>query len=175
MKQIRLAIQSDIESVTAIYDRIHRMEADGKVRIGWMAGIYPVRATVEAALRRGDLFVYEQDGTVMASAIINRAQVPEYAKGQWAFPAADDEVMVLHTLTVDPACGGRGIGREFVAFYEGYALRDGCPILRLDTNAVNSIARKMYPSLGYREAGVVPCDFNGIPAIQLVLFEKSLR
>jgi GNAT superfamily N-acetyltransferase len=75
----------------------------------------------------------------MASAIINRTQVPVYATGQWAFPANDDEVMVLHTLTVDPICGGRGIGRQFVAFYEDYALREGCSILRLDTNAVNSI------------------------------------
>lgn len=34
MKQIRLATQSDIETVTAIYDRIHGMEAEEKVRIG---------------------------------------------------------------------------------------------------------------------------------------------
>ena len=43
MKQIRLATQSDIEAVTAIYDRIHGMEAEEKVRIGWMPGVYPVR------------------------------------------------------------------------------------------------------------------------------------
>jgi GNAT superfamily N-acetyltransferase len=172
---IRLATHNDIEVVTAIYDHIHKMEAEGLVRIGWNPSFYPVRTTAEEAIQRGDLFVFEQEGIIMASAIINRTQVPVYATGQWAFPAADDEVMVLHTLTVDPACGGRGIGRQFVAFYEDYALREGCPILRLDTNAVNSIARKMYPSLGYREAGIVPCIFNGIPNVQLVLFEKSLR
>jgi GNAT superfamily N-acetyltransferase len=172
---IRLATHNDIEVVTAIYDHIHKMEAEGLVRIGWNPSVYPVRTTAEEAIQRGDLFVFEQEGIIMASAIINRTQVPVYATGQWAFPAADDEVMVLHTLTVDPACGGRGIGRQFVAFYEDYALREGCPILRLDTNAVNSIARKMYPSLGYREAGIVPCIFNGIPNVQLVLFEKSLR
>ena len=172
---IRLATHNDIEVVTAIYDHIHKMEAEGLVRIGWNPSVYPVRTTAEEAIQRGDLFVFEQEGIIMASAIINRTQVPVYATGQWAFPAADEEVMVLHTLTVDPACGGRGIGRQFVAFYEDYALREGCPILRLDTNAVNSIARKMYPSLGYREAGIVPCIFNGIPNVQLVLFEKSLR
>ena len=172
---IRLATHNDIEVVTAIYDHIHKMEAEGLVRIGWNPSVYPVRTTAEEAIQRGDLFVFEQEGIIMASAIINRTQVPVYATGQWAFPAADDEVMVLHTLTVDPACGGRGIGRQFVAFYEDYALREGCPILRLDTNAVNSIARKMYPSLGYREAGIVPCIFNGIPNVQLFLFEKSLR
>ncbi len=31
---IRLATHSDIEAVTSIYNRIHKMEADGLVRIG---------------------------------------------------------------------------------------------------------------------------------------------
>ena len=86
---VRKANINDIEAVTAIYEHIQKMEADGLVRIGWNPSTYPVRATAEEALRRGDLFVYEQEGTIMASAIINRTQVPVYATGQWAFPAAD--------------------------------------------------------------------------------------
>lgn len=35
--------------------------------------------------------------------------------------AREDEVMVLHTLVVDPHCGGRDYGTAFVAFYEEYA------------------------------------------------------
>ena len=47
---IRLAKHNDIEAVTAIYEHIHMMEADGLVRIGWNPSIYPVRATAEEAL-----------------------------------------------------------------------------------------------------------------------------
>ena len=83
--------------------------------------------------------------------------------------------MVLHTLVVDPAFGGKGCGKAFVAFYEEYARTHGCPYLRMDTNARNQAARRLYRHLGYREAGIVPCEFNGIPGVQLVCLEKTLR
>lgn len=174
---IRKATADDIDAVEAIYTRIHEEERQGKASIGWDAKVYPVRATAVAALERGDLFVCcGTDGNrqVMASAIINRTQVPEYADGHWLYAAADSEVMVLHTLTVDPLCAGRGIGRRFVEFYEDHARQNGCHVLRLDTNARNAVARQMYARLGYREADIVPCTFNDIPDVQLVLLEKNL-
>ncbi|MBR2471294.1 MAG: hypothetical protein IKB55_01285, partial [Clostridia bacterium] len=60
-------------------------------------------------------------------------------------------------------------------FYEQYALSQGCPYLRMDTNEKNIRARAMYKKLGFEEIGIVPCDFNGIPGIGLVLFEKKLN
>ena len=109
-----------------------------------------------------------------ASGIINQRQVDVYADGNWLYPAEDREVMVLHTLTVEPACAGHGIGRKFVAFYEDYARRNGCKALRMDTNAVNTAARSLYAKLGYTEVGIVPCVFNGIPDVMLVCMEKLL-
>lgn len=44
----------------------------------------------------------------------------------------------------------------------------------MDTNAKNLRARAMYAALGYREAGIVPCVFNGIPDVMLVHLEKKL-
>ena len=44
----------------------------------------------------------------------------------------------------------------------------------MDTNAVNTAARKLYHSLGYREAATLPCVFNGIAGVQLVCLEKHL-
>ena len=109
-----------------------------------------------------------------ASGIINQRQVDVYADGNWLYPAKDREVMVLHTLTVDPDLSGRGIGRAFAQFYEDCARQAGCTVLRIDTNERNIAARHLYASLGYREADIVPCDFNRIPKIHLVLLEKKL-
>ena len=171
---IRKATESDIPAVAEIYAHILANEDPAKPATGWLKGIYPVEATARAALGRDDLFVCIEDDKVVASAIINRTQVDVYADCKWSLECEDDEVMVLHTLTVEPACAGRGIGRKFVAFYEDYARGHNCKALRIDTNAVNVTARGLYSKLGYTEVGIVPCVFNGIPNVMLVYMEKLL-
>lgn len=83
--------------------------------------------------------------------------------------------MVLHCLAVDPAQMRNGYGKAFIAFYETYARQCGCTALRMDTNAKNTRARKLYQTLGYEEVGIVPCVFNRIPNVQLVCLEKDIR
>ena len=43
----------------------------------------------------------------------------------------------------------------------------------MDTNAKNIGARRFYEKLGYTEVGIVPCVFNGIAGVELVLLEKK--
>ena len=175
MELIRRAVPADIPQVAGIYDRIHTEEESGRAVIGWVRGVYPTEQTARDALEAGELFVLEEDGKVAAAAKINQEQVPEYANARWAVPdAPEEEIMVLHTLVVDPLQGGKGCGTEFVRFYEDYALSRGCRYLRMDTNAKNAAARGLYARLGYREADIVPCDFNGISGVQLVCLEKTL-
>jgi ribosomal protein S18 acetylase RimI-like enzyme len=81
---------------------------------------------------------------------------------------------VLHTLAVDPDARGMGIGPAFVKFWEKLAAEQGCSVLRIDTNARNKRARKMYADLGYIETDIVPTVFNGIPGVDLVLMEKKI-
>ena len=170
---IRKATSADIDAVSEIYELIHTEEEAGRTTIGWKRGIYPTRATAEAALQRGDLFVMESDGRIAATAIINQVQVDVYAGAPWQYDAPDEQVMVLHTLVVDPRVKGRGLGSAFEAFYERYALKQGCPYLRIDTNARNAAARRLYGRLGYREIAIRPCLFNGLSDVDLVLLEKK--
>ena len=172
--QIRKAGPGDLDAVARIYHAILQRENQGGCT-GWLPGIYPVRATAEAALARDDLFVEETAGQIVGAAILNRIQVDVYRLAPWQYPAPEEQVMVMHTLVTDPAAAGQGLGTAFARYYEQYALEQGCPYLRIDTNAKNTRARRFYQKLQYREVAVLPCDFNGIPNIQLVLLEKKLE
>lgn len=171
---IRKATENDIRQIASIYSAIHTEEEKGRAVIGWKRNIYPVEGNARDAVHRGDLFVMEEEGEIVASAIINQIQVPEYADCPWKYRAADTEVMVLHTLVVSPDKKGHGYGTAFVDFYEQYAKEHHCPFLRMDTNVINHAARKLYARLGYSEPGIVHCVFNGIAGVQLVCLEKRI-
>lgn len=171
---IRKATEKDIQQIEKIYLELHTLEEQGRGVTGWKRGVYPTRETAELAVKKGDMFVYENDGEIIACGRINREQVDVYADVLWQYAAEDSEVMVLHTLCVSPSAKGRGVGTEFVAFYESFARKNGCSILRIDTNEKNIPARALYKKLGYREAATVPCSFNGIDGVGLVCIEKKL-
>jgi len=172
---IRMAVIQDIPAIAAIYESIIDREERGELTIGWQRGVYPTEKTALAALEAGDLFVLEDGGRVIASARINKSQMPAYAQVNWKYEAPDDHVMVLHTLTVDPAESRKGYAKQFLRFYETFALENGCRVLRIDTNARNTIARCMYAKDGYIESGIIPCVFNGIEGVNLVCLEKLLK
>lgn len=171
---IRKAMLADLDEIEAIYEDAHTQEELGLATTGWERGVYPVRATAEAAIEVGSMFVAVEAGEIVASAKIDQNQVPEYANANWQVDAPAEKVMVLHTLVVSSKAKGKGVGTAMVKFYEYYALKHECPHLRMDTNEINKVARAMYQKLGYAEAGIVDCVFNGIPGVHLVCLEKNL-
>lgn len=171
---IRKAVESDIQAVATIYDEIHTEEEAGRMTIGWKRAVYPTYETAKMAWKKGELYVEEEGGQIVASARINQEQDREYADGKWEYPALDSEVMVLHTLVVSPSACGGGYGRKFVAFYEKLARERGCRYLRMDTIVINQNARRFYRELGYREAGMISSEFYGIGGVRLVCLEKKL-
>lgn len=171
---IRKALPEDVSGIAKIFDEIHDAEEDGRIVTGWIRGIYPTRRVAEEGVASGEMFVYEEDGEILSAARINQEQVDVYALIPWEYEASEKEVMVLHTLVVSPRAQGKGIARQMLAFYEETAREHGCPVLRIDTNERNRVARSMYARHGFREAGIVPCSFNGIPDVMLVALEKKL-
>lgn len=172
---IRKAVPDDIEKIEKIYNEILENEKNTPSKTGWIKGVYPTGATAKKALQANELFVMELDKKVVAAATINKVQVPEYKSANWKYiPENDDSVMVIHTLVVSPDCNGKGCGSRFISFYEDFARQNNCRFLRMDTNKTNTAARSLYKKLGYSEVGIVSCDFNNIPDVQLVCLEKKL-
>lgn len=174
MVVFRKAVEEDLPEISRIYADAHTAEECGKITTGWVRNVYPSDATAKEALQRGDLFVGVDDESIVGTAIINKQQSDAYKNGRWNYIVSEQEIMVLHTLVIDPRLMGKGYGKSFVNFYENYAISQGCRYLRMDTQAKNKNARAMYKKLGYDEIDIVPCVFNGIEGVQLVLLEKKL-
>ncbi|WWR16523.1 GNAT family N-acetyltransferase [Lachnospiraceae bacterium JLR.KK008] len=171
---IRKATRADVDGVAAIYEKIIAEEENGRASVGWKRGIYPQRATAQAAIERGDLFVEESNGSIVGTAVLNKTQVDIYEKARWQYNVPAEQVMVMHTLAIDPDVKGCGLGRAFAEFYETYALQNGCHYLRIDTNERNGSARRFYKKSGYQEIDILPCTFNGMEKVRLVLLEKRV-
>lgn len=170
----RKASAADVSAVEEIYNDIHTEEEKGGLMTGWIRGVYPIRATAEWALERGELFVLEDEGRVVSAGIINQDQAEAYAQGRWVHELPADRVCVLHTLVVSPAASKKGYGKAFVCFYEDYARKTGCKACRLDTLEWNSVARTLYRKLGYGEVGIVSTELQGLTDVSMVLLEKFL-
>lgn len=171
---IRKAMAADLDGIEIIYDHIHDAEEKGEVTTGWLRNIYPTRQTAMAAIERDDLFVQLDGDRIVGAAIINQVQVDVYEGAPWEYDVPEEQVTVLHTLVIDPLEKGKGYGKAFVRYYEQYAKEHNCPYLRMDTNERNQNARAFYAKLGFREIGIRPCLFNGIPGVNLVLLEKKV-
>ncbi len=173
---IRLATAADLDAVSAIYEAILDQEdASGISYTGWQRGSYPTAETARSILAAGTLYVGEDEsGRIWGSMNLNGTQLPEYASISWTIPAEDRQVAVIHTLTIDPACAGRGLARQMVAFAEETARRQGKTVMRFDTGVENDPANHLYPALGYHLAGTAEFFFMGYRKRNLNCYEKAL-
>ena len=156
MTDIRPATADDLPRIEQIYDAIHTAEETGAASVGWARGVYPTRATAQAALDDGALFVLEDDGVLVAAGRIDQVQVPVYAQVPWQYAAPPEQVLVLHTLVVDPTIVGHGYGTQFVRFYAQRARALGCTVLRIDT--LQAAGGKRMAAADYLRGHPIPVD-----------------
>ena len=105
-------------------------DATGLHYTGWKRGAYPTADTARNIFNAGTLYVgVDEDGAIWGSMNLNGVQLPEYKNGGWSIPAEDDQVAVIHTLTIHPDRAGQGLARQMVAFAEDTARRQEPPTL----------------------------------------------
>lgn len=164
--QVRKGGMSDLPAVSRLLLRVCRWAQRQPVNpCGWRSGFYPKEEDAAAALSEGTLWILENGGIPAGVAVFNHKQAPAYRKGNWQTPAADPEVLVIHTLTVDPACSGRGGARLLIDAACKLGRETGCKAIRLDAFTGNYRAICLYENYGFRLAGTVDLGLN-VPGLK---------
>lgn len=163
---VRKATSDDIAAIALLYDKAIDYEDSHVKYTSWQKGIYPTADTARLGLKNDSLFVYEESGKILASVILDTRQPPEYKKIKWSVDPRYDQVLVIHTLCVDPDFAGAGIGSAIVDFTKELACKTGCLTIRLNTTQRNVNATHLYEKNGFVVAdtrsillnGQIPCD-----------------
>ena len=158
---IRKATPDDISSVAALYDKAIDYEDTHVKYTSWQKGVYPTVDTARLGHKNSSLYVYELDGRIVASVILDTHQPPEYKHIDWQITLSYKQALVIHTLCVDPELSGSGIGSAIVDFAKQLAKENGCLALRLNTTARNLIASRLYERNGFKTVAAQKILLNG--------------
>jgi GNAT superfamily N-acetyltransferase len=109
------------------------------------------RDELEAAVERGEVYVAEVDGEVVATVTLLWSD-PMY----WGERPPD--AAYVHKLAVRRACAGRRIGSAIVEWADATAAAAGRMFLRLDCLAGNPGIRAYYEELGFEHRGDLVVD-----------------
>lgn len=120
------------------------------------------------------MYVYEENGIVTGSMILNGRQPDEYGKIDWPSRMLDEKVSVLHLLIVRPCAAGKGIGSALVNYAEKTAKQQSCMVIRLDTGEQNTPAVSLYKKLGFQLAAASPMKVGGIISHKRHLFYEKV-
>lgn len=174
-KMIRRAVSSDLDSIEQAYREHFSHEKKYGAYTVFQEGVYPTLLDAVKALQNDALYVYEEDGVVMGSMILDGTQPDEYREIVWPSKEPDEKVKVIHLLLVRPCAAGKGIGCALVNHALEVAKQLACKVVRLDTGEQNIPAVSLYKRMGFQLAATAPMKVGGVISHNTHLFfEKRI-
>lgn len=158
---VRKATKNDIDSIAKLYDDVIDYQSANGGYMSWIKGVYPTSKTAEDALYFDKLYVFDTDGKITGSLILDCIQTVEYKALNWKTAADPRDALVVHTLCVSPDYMGIGIASEMLAFAKLLAKELNCSSIRLATNSKNSNAISLYEKNGFYIVGYEKAVLDG--------------
>jgi GNAT superfamily N-acetyltransferase len=123
--------------------------------IGEWEMVFPDREIIQKDIAKENLYVaLAEDGiTVMACAVLDDSQNPEFDKIGWKY--GKDKYFVLRRLMVSNHYEGMGIGNTMLKYLEDVAKQLSCVSLRIELFSQNQTAIDFYNKRGYKIAGTI--------------------
>lgn len=147
---IRQANITDLDDIEEGYCEHFAYERKNGAYTVFQKDIYPTRKDADTAIKDGALYVFEENGMILGSIILNGQQPEEYKRITWPSRASDENVNVIHLLMVRPCAAGKGIGSALVSYVMDIAKQHACTAVRLDTGKQNIPAVSLYQKLGFQ-------------------------
>jgi len=161
----RPASAHDFDAVVSLYSQAisHMCE----IGIEQWDERYPDADLLRDDMERGEMYVLQRGGEILAVVVVNARQDEEYAQGDWR---CGNNAAVIHRLCVHPKHQHQGIAAEVMRHAERLIAGRGYDSIRLDAFTQNPYALRLYERFGYIRAGEVRYRKG-----RFVLLEKALR
>lgn len=152
-KNIRPAVQADLEKILEIYAHARRFMAENGNPTQWNNG-YPQQELLEKDIRLGRLYVVEEERTVKGVFVFFLGDDPTYAhiEGSWR---SSQPYGVIHRI----AGIGGGIFTTALDFCKGFTTH-----LRIDTHRDNKPMQHVVEKAGFVQRGIIYVE-DGTPRI----------
>jgi RimJ/RimL family protein N-acetyltransferase len=119
---------------------------------------YPCIDTCIEGIKNRCQYVFENDGRLIGTVILNESQTEEWQPLPWRYTVG--RALVIHAFAIDPTAQGKGYGQAALALCEAHGRRRGYSNMRLDAFPDNTAAIRLYEKNGYRKVGEVTFSFK---------------
>ena len=148
---IRKATQSDIGPILQITNACaNLMKQNGIYQ--WDEN-YPNQTAFETDVKRGELYVIENNEKVIGCIVLSTIMDEEYRSIDWLTPSSQN--VYVHRLAIHPNEQGNGLAQRLMTFAENMAKEKGFISVRLDTFSQNLRNQRFYEQRGYQKLGDV--------------------
>lgn len=139
----------------------------------WQHGA-PGRSDVEHDVELGTLYVYEIDGQIAATAMLNNYDGDYEKYNEFWSPA--DKYLVIHRFATLEKYRSKGVGRDFLEAIRKFSQNEKIDYMRIDTHKDNVIMRKFLCSFGFVELGEIELTMkNSLDDTERVAYEYKIE
>lgn len=148
---IRKATKTDIDSILNLTKACAK-NMISKGIFQWNE-YYPHRNAFENDVKLGELFLFENENTILGCIVISTLMDAEYIPVEWM--TANNNNIYIHRLAVHPDHQGKGLAQKLMDFAETFAKTQHFISIRLDTFSQNKRNQKFYELRGYKRLGTI--------------------
>lgn len=114
---------------------------------------YPSKEAFVKDIEREELFVIEENDTILGTVVISTLMDEEYKPIKWLTPNGNNTY--IHRLSVHPDHQGKGLAQKMMDYAESFSKENGFLSVRLDTFSKNKRNQRFYEQRGYQKLGDV--------------------